>query len=107
MKQKTDLHNAAKQNPKRFWDLIRKYRNKCKNNNNLTANDFYEHFKSLFSNDIIYSDPDVEQLVNHDVLGTVVNELDCDFSVDEVYTAIGNLKRQKSAGRTCQFQKYL
>ncbi|XP_053375116.1 uncharacterized protein LOC123554108 isoform X1 [Mercenaria mercenaria] len=98
-KQRSELHIASKNNPKKFWDLVRKYKKKCKNNSNLSANDFYEHFKSLFSDNDVFMDQDVESTINDDTLNTnVVEMLDCDFTIEEVAKAIGTLKRQKSAG---------
>lgn len=64
----------------------------------MTANGFYEHFKSLFSETTVFSDPGVENTVNDEIFDHVVDQLDCDFSYDEVIKAISFLRCQKSAG---------
>jgi hypothetical protein len=53
--------------PKTFLDLLRKYKKKnCNSNTDLSANDLYEHFKSLFSDTNIFSDQNIENTINHE-----------------------------------------
>ena len=91
------MHNASKTNPKKFWDLIRKFKKKHKNNSNISAQEFYDHFKSLFSTEA-FVDHDVENTVHDEFYNIVVDELDRDFTIEDVVKAISNLKRKKSAG---------
>lgn len=98
-KQKSDLQHAAKNNPKRFWDLIRKYKKTNVNNNNITAQEFFNHFKELFSENDIFVDQNVENDVNGNAFNDVnVASLDIDFSIEEILKAISKLKRNKSSG---------
>ncbi|WAQ94199.1 hypothetical protein MAR_006670, partial [Mya arenaria] len=96
--QRETLHNTATNNPKQFWDLIRKYKNKYENNNSdHSSREIYEHFKTLFSNSESFTDNDVENVINNDTFGDqIIDQLDCDFNVDDVIKAINSLKRGRS-----------
>lgn len=98
-KQRDELYIASKSNPKKLWDLLKKYKNKPKFNSNISMTDFYHHFKNLFSNTDNFLDENVERsaedLFNQNIL---VDSLDGEFTVDEVCKAISCLKQNKSAG---------
>ena len=98
-KKKSELNNAAKHNPKKFWDLVRKYKNKYKRNGEISALEFYNHFRELFSENDTFVNDDVENLTNNDLhTNANIDQLDSDFSLDEITKAISALKRGKSPG---------
>lgn len=97
--QKSFLHNAAKSQPQKFWYEIRKLRGVNNSRSNLTATDFVDHFKELFSRDNIFVNDDIEtELDNEEFNINSIEQLDCPFSVQEIEQAICCLKRGKSGG---------
>ncbi|WAQ95113.1 hypothetical protein MAR_007584, partial [Mya arenaria] len=96
--QRETLHTTATNNPKQFWDLIRKNKNKYKkNNSDVPSQEFYEHFKTLFSEYESFTDNDVENVINNDTFcDQIIDQLDCDFNDDDVIKAINSLKRGTS-----------
>ena len=97
-KQKNTLNDAAKNNPKKFWDLIKKYKNKTKNESNITADDFFQYFKDIFENEDSFKSENVEDFLNNNDNTHNVESLDSNFNEDEVLKAIQHLKRHKSPG---------
>jgi hypothetical protein len=98
--QRHNLHKFARNDPQKFWKEIKKIRNKNKNmKSKLSKDEFYEYFKNLFSNDEIFENNYIEEQLNNGT-NTFINidELDCDFSYEEVDKAFSTLKRGKSAG---------
>ena len=87
----------AKTEPNKFWSEIRKFR-KRNDKNNIPLNDFYEHFKNLFSNDDIFENIQVESQLNDQSFDVNVEELDQSICTEEVVKAIESLKRGKSGG---------
>ena len=95
--QKRKLHNFAKSQPQRFWKEIKKLRKKC-TSNPLTKDDFFNHFKSLFSESDVFVNEHVENLVQNEefMCQNVDDHLDIDFTEDDVLKAISSLKSGKS-----------
>ena len=99
IEQKSRLHNAARTQPQEFWREIRKIKGNCSNRSTLTSDEFYEHFKGLYSTENVFANDDTEQeLENESYILRNVEQLDCNFSIQEVEKAIGCLKRGKSSG---------
>ena len=99
LEQKSRLHNAAQTNSQEFWREIRKIKGNSKIKSTLTPQQFFEHFKNLYSTENIFANDDTEQILQDDsFIFRNVEQLDCSFSVQEVEKAIGCLKRGKSSG---------
>ena len=97
--QKSFLHNTAERQPQKFWHEIRKLRGVNNPRSSLSAADFVDHFKELFSRDNIFVNDDIEtELDNEDFNINSIEQLDCPFSVQEIEQAICCLKRGKSGG---------
>lgn len=82
-------------------DEIRIIRRKDKGTTNLTSHDFYHYFKDLYATSDIFQNEDVESnLLSGDLIriNGYITELDRNFSVKEIETAISILKRLKSPG---------
>jgi len=81
------------------WKEIRKVKGK-NNTNELSVNDFYKHFKSLFSENDLYTNADAENHLNDEELvdRNRVNELDQKFTVNEMNIAISSLKTATVGG---------
>ena len=96
------MHNTAKRQPQKFWHEIRKLRGENNSRSNLSAADFVDHFKELFSRDNIFVNDDIEtELDNEDFNINSIEQLDCPFSVQEIEQAICCLKRGKTGVRIC------
>ena len=99
IQQKATFHEVSKNNPKKFWELIRKYKGKNKKNSEVSSQDFYDHFYELLSNNDNFENEDVTKVLNDNTLdATTVAELDSDFTVDELFKAISSLKRGENPG---------
>lgn len=99
IKQRNNLHNLAKSQPQKFWNEIRKIKNKKPKGSDISEQDFFLHFKNLFSSDNIFSNNDVEdEMLNDEINQSAVEQLDIDFSINEVKNAMSSLKRGKSGG---------
>ena len=97
--QKRFFSDTAKNNPQKFWDEIRKIKGKNKCSPQVSTEDFFNHFKGLYSSENVYRDEEVENfLSNQDSIRTYVDQLDCPISIDEVKNSINSLKRKKSPG---------
>ena len=97
--QKQRLQDIAKSQPQKFWDELRRIRGSDKTATNLTAEDFFDHFNNLYSSSEAYKNEEVEAtLSNNTIPNTTVNELDHDFSEEEIDKAINVLKCRKSPG---------
>jgi len=93
--QKRRLHNLAKYQPRKFWNEIKKYKNKNSNREcKISQEDFYAHFKNLFNDDEVFSNDEATNVLNsHEV-----EQLDALFTLDDVQRAIKSLKSGKSSG---------
>ena len=69
-----------------------------RNTSSISANDFYIHFKDLFSSEQVFEDEETESQFENEIPETIVLQLDCEFSQSEVLKAIKSLKRGKSTG---------
>ena len=90
------VENLAKSNPKNFWKEIKKFtKKKSKSPDNITAEDFFEHFSTVFgtqSDDLRPNGhPDIQ-------VNTDDESLDSPFSMDELKKVISSLKSNKSPG---------
>lgn len=66
--------------------------------NELSSDDFFEHFKNLFSNEETFKNNFVEERLNsNDTVYNNVDELDMDFTVDDVIKDFSSLKSGRSA----------
>ena len=96
--QKVTLHSLSRDSPTKFWNEVRKFKTidaKCKTDNE----SLFKHFKTLFSNDDVFSNHHTESFLNNDNSDSVsIDELDKDFNTDEVISAINCLNRGKSPG---------
>ena len=95
-KEKQTLSRISKTDTRKFW----KYINKFKNNttakpNNIDVDEFIRHFKNL-SNTQNLSNFDANDFSLGDA-NIRIDELDRDFSVDEISKVISSLKRNKSS----------
>ena len=92
------MHNAAKTEPQKFWREIRKLRGVNNLHSSLSADDFVDHFTELFSRDNIFENVIETEVRNKEFNINSIEELDCQFSVQEITQAISCLKRGKSGG---------
>lgn len=93
--EKCTLATLSKTNARSFWKYINKYKGKKNtNSNDISIDEFVQHFKNM-SNTPHPSNFDVNDYP--DSVNTIeTNELDCDFTVDEICKIISSLKRNKS-----------
>ena len=98
MKQKRELHNMANSNPKQFWNEIKRLKGNCHMNHSISNDDFFKHFKDLFSNDNAFKNESVEDELTNSNSSTSVENLDRPIDLTEVKTAILSLKGGKSSG---------
>ena len=96
--QKERLHNLATNNPQSFWREIKKINVKRSKRSTISHDQFFEHFENLYSNSDGFSNDDVEEDISNIDDNINVEELDCDFTIEEVKRAISALKRGKSCG---------
>lgn len=99
-RQRQTMHSLASNSPNKFWSELRRLRGKNKTQQTkLSADDFYSHFKHLYSPDEIYSDPNThDRLSQESVILTNIEQLDCSFTCDEVRKTILKMKRNKAFG---------
>ena len=81
-----------------IWKEIRKVKGK-NNTNELSVDDFYKQFKSLFSEKDLYTNADAENHLNDEELldRNRVDELDQNVTVNEINIAILSLLSLKTA----------
>ena len=92
------LHNLTTNNPQSFWREIKKIKVKRSKSSNISHDQFFEHFENLYSNSDGFINDDVEEDISNIDDNINVEELDCDFTIEEVKRAISALKRGKSCG---------
>ena len=94
--QKRKLRELSELNPCKCWREIKKF--KTKDNNCKVDNaSLFNHFRTFFSK--VFVNEETELFLNDDNRESVsILELDNDFVVEEVISAISCLKRGKSAG---------
>ena len=94
-KEKSSLALLSKNNPRKFWKYINKYKNKSNStSNNIDIEDFVQHFKST-SNTPHFSSYSLDDHRTVDD-SICIDELDCIFTVEEIVKTVANLKRHKS-----------
>ena len=98
LKQRDSMHKYAKSDPQKFWKEIRKL-NLRSEKNDISPEEFFEHFKDLFCDRDTFTNDEVEQELPYLLQeNAYIDSLDKDFSIDEVNKAIASLKRGKSGG---------
>ena len=88
------LDNMKRDNPKQFYKIFRKKRKTCK------SKDFFQYFSNLMSGANI-------EPQHTDETHCVSNELDEDFTDEEISEQIRNLKRTKPPVSTLYLMKCL
>ena len=86
----------AKTNPKQFWKSVKKKLSTNKiQSDNLTTNDLFEHFKSLYGEE----PTEINQHTPNNIPDNTFNtDLDMEISETELKTAIFSQKNNKSTG---------
>ena len=103
------LHEMASNNPKAFWREIRRMKGDDQGGSKLSLQDFFEHFKDVYSENSNFTQNFVEDFVSDNLSGTDsdthigvrnldTSSLDAAISVNEVIKAVSHLKRNKSPG---------
>ena len=83
----------AKQNSKSFWAEINKRKKKKHVKSNITNDEYFEYFRDIFSNDDIFSSVNIEsELRNKEYTINSVDQLDREFTVEEILKAISSLR---------------
>ena len=85
--EKSSLALLSKNNPRKFWKYINKYKNKSNStSNNIDIEDFVQHFKST-SNTPHFS---FYSLDDHRTVDDYlyIDELDCIFTVEEIVQTV-------------------
>lgn len=104
---KQKLHDLASNNPRLFWQEIRRMRGNTPNDTPLCLQDFFEHFKDIYSANSDFKQAFVEQFVERGLDGNYessnmqhydTSALDATITCAEVKMAICKLKRSKSPG---------
>ena len=95
LKQRENIAQLSKSNPRKFWKYINSSKNNKKHiNSNVSESDFVKYFSTLFQNQTSnenYNDTDNESNIN-------IESLDRPFTVEEIIKTISTMKRNKSAG---------
>ena len=103
MKLKEKLQSSGENNPKKFWEIIKKLRND-QNEPNINPVDFETwdtYFNKLYQPDCVTSGAKLEypvhevQNIETDAISSILNR---NISVNEARRAIKKLKNGKSAG---------
>jgi exonuclease III len=96
--EKNKLHNFAKNQPQKFWKEIKKLKKNKTDIGDITIEEFYDHFKDLYSNNDVFLNNQVDEELSNNLNQNIVEELDKDFTLEDVLTAISSLKTGKSGG---------
>ena len=95
------MSSLASNQPQKFWKESKKLKKKTINNE-ISSDEFYEHFKNLFLNEELFTNNFVEEKINNFVTYSYkVEELDIEFTNEDVVNAISSLKKQQECG--CRF----
>ena len=96
IKEGQEICNMAKTNPKQFWKSVKKKLSTNKiQSDNLTTNDLFEHFKSLYGEE----PTEINQQTPNNIPDNTFNtDLDMEISETELKTAIFSQKNNKSTG---------
>ena len=95
------MNNLAKDNPQHFWAELKKLKRKNsagKGNGSVSKEDFCNHFKYMYGDSNVFTNNDVENEMCNDNNVVNVEQLDKDFTIEEIIKAISTLKRGKSGG---------
>ena len=91
-----ELRKMAKTNPREFWSKVKpKYRSKCA----ADRNDIFEHFKHVLGSESTELSEEIKTLIDSIDLDEIkIEELDSEFTEEEISFAIRKMKRGKSTG---------
>lgn len=94
--EKDRLSNLSKKNPKEFWKFINRHKtSQEQNNSNISIDEFAKYFASMAENNGQFQEYHDLNIDN----GTInIDELDCNFTSEEISKTIKTLKRNKSCG---------
>ena len=91
-----DIHNKLRllksKNPKEYWNILSS--SKSKKSDSIHINKFYEHFKEL--ND--QNKSNVNNFNANDIMSDNNNEINFDFTLEELDFLINKLKNNKASG---------
>ena len=90
----TKLESLEAKDPKEYWEMVNKLREKKKQSSTFNATDFVKFFENLFAKN--EPDKEIEDLVQ-DTLESLYNTTP-DFTMNELTKAIKWLKNNKSPG---------
>jgi exonuclease III len=88
------LSKLARTNPRKFWKIVKKGKQKKDVDSNVTADDFLSHFTDVFGGD----DDGHRDDIAESECPVTEPELDEPISMDEVEHVIKSLQKQKSCG---------
>ena len=95
-KEKSTLSSLSKTNSRKFWKYINKFKGSSKSNStDIGVDDFVNHFKNM-SNTPHPSNFNADELNNDTADDVNIEELDCQFTSEEICKTILRLKRHKS-----------
>ena len=93
------IRNLKSTNPKEYWNLLNKSTDSSKEQVKISLETFRDHFQKLSSNGKENRDGAADDTSDPQKIQCNVNdELDVDFTIEEIYNNIKNLKNNKACG---------
>ena len=86
------LRSLKSKNPKEYWNILKF--SKSKKAHSLNINNMYEHFKELNEN----INSDLHNFEPNDIMVNNNNEINSDFTLEEVEILVNKLKNNKATG---------
>ena len=86
------LRSLKSKNPKEYWNILKF--SKSKKTHSLNINNMYEHFKELNEN----INSDLHNFEPNDIMVNNNNEINSDFTLEEVEILVNKLKNNKATG---------
>ena len=102
-----DIREASKNNPKKFWEILKRCTNASKSDVKVPLDELYDYFKNINSsedevdNDL---DPDNDEFRERDLADRILN---CPIDASEIEKVIKNLPNNKAMGIDCIRNEYL
>ena len=100
------LRNLKSSNPREYWKIINKSNSSKGKNSNITIGSLFEHFKILSYKEPTAGDNSFDPR-NAAAEGTVTEELNAEFTIEEINLCIRNLKNNKASGNDQVINEYL